>query len=105
MYLSRFNFTLKHILEAKIGKIERLSKRLDWKVGTKNNNNNQILIKEQWICNLVEVVIEVDILEKIKRAKSKNKKVVRVVKKMKKAGVKVLQEDEWQIEGDLVLKE
>ena len=33
---------------------------------------------------------EVDILEKIKIAKSKNEKVVRVVKEMKKAGVKKL---------------
>jgi len=27
------------------------------------------------------------------------------VEKMKKTGVKVLRRDEWQIEGDLVLKE
>jgi len=31
--------------------------------------------------------------------------VVRVVEKMKKVGVKVLKEEEWQIEGNLVLKE
>jgi len=49
--------------------------------------------------------LEVDILEKIKKARSKNKKVVRVVEKMKKAGVKVIKGNEWQIEGDLVLKE
>jgi len=30
--------------------------------------------------------------------------VVRVVEKMKKIGVKVLRENEWQIERDLVLK-
>jgi len=29
---------------------------------------------------------------------------VRVVKEIKKAGVKVLKGDEWQIKGDLVLK-
>ena len=44
--------------ETKIEKVDRLSRRLDWKVETKNNNNNQTLIKEQWICNLVKVVIE-----------------------------------------------
>jgi len=41
----------------------------------KNDNNNQTLIKEQWICNLAEVIIErfeVDILEKIKIARSKD---------------------------------
>jgi len=31
--------------------------------------------------------------------------VVRVVEKIKKVGVKVLRENEWQIERDLVLKE
>ena len=55
----------------------------------------------------MEVVIErpeVEILEKIKIARSKDKEVVRVVEKMKKAGVKVLKREEWQIERDLVLK-
>jgi len=57
-------------------------------VGPENNNNNQTLIKEQWIHSLVEVVIkgpEVEILEKMKIAREKNKKVVRVVEEMKKA--------------------
>jgi len=55
-----------------------------------------------------EVVIEgskVDILEKIKKARSKDKEIVRVVEEMKKVEVKVLQGNEWQIEKDLVLKE
>ena len=55
-----------------------------------------------------EVVIEgleVYILEKIKKVRSKDKKVVRVVEEMKKEKVKMLQGDKWQIEGDLVLKE
>jgi len=36
---------------------------------------------------------KVDILEKIKIARSKDKEVVGVVEKIKKAGVKVLRED------------
>ena len=40
LYLSRFDFTLKHILETKMEKTNRLSRRLDWKVGTENDNNN-----------------------------------------------------------------
>ena len=36
---------------------------------------------------------EVDILEKIKKARSKDKEIVRVVEEMKKAKMKVLQED------------
>jgi len=57
---------------------------------------------------MYEVVVEgpeVDILEKIKKARSKDEDVVRVVEEMKKAGVKELRGDEWKIEGELVLKE
>ena len=32
LYLSRFDFTLKHILGVKMGKTDRLSRRLDLKV-------------------------------------------------------------------------
>jgi len=41
----------------------------------------------------------------MKKARSKDKKIVRVVEEMKKTGVKILQGNEWQIEKDLVLKE
>ena len=76
-----------------MGKADGLSRQLDWKVGVENNNNNQILIKDNWIHSLQEVVIkgpEVDILEKIKKVRSKDEDVVRVVEKMKKAKVKEL---------------
>ena len=43
-------------------------------------------------------------LEKMKKARSKDNDIVRVVEEMKKAKVKELQGNEWQIEGDLVLK-
>ena len=82
-------------------KANRLSKRLDWKVGIEKN---QTLIKEQWICRLAKVVIkesEVDILEKIKIAREKDKKVIKVVEEMKKTRVKVLRGDKWQVEGEL----
>jgi len=44
-------------------------------------------------------------LEKIKKARSKDEDVVRVVEEMKRAKVKELQENEWKIEEELVLKE
>ena len=99
---------LKHVLGTKIRKTDKLSGRLDWKVGIEDNNNNQVFIKNYQICNLSEVVIEgseVDILEKIKIARSKDEKIVRVVEKMKNAGVKEIRGEKWQIEGKLVLKE
>ena len=56
---------------------------------------------------MTEVVVkgpEKVIKEKIKRVRRKDKKVVKVVKGIKKAGVRNLRGDEWEIEGDLVLK-
>ena len=88
-------------------KVDSLSRRPDWKIGVDKDNEDQIFIKDYWLCSLQEVVIEgleVDIVEKIKKAKSKDKEVVRVVEKIKKAGVKMLREKEWEIEEDLVLK-
>ena len=67
LYISRFNFTLKNVLEIKIKKMDGLSRRLNQKVEIEKDNKNQTLIKEQQICSLIEVVIkgpEVEILEK-----------------------------------------
>jgi len=105
--LSRFNFILKHVPGIKMGKADRLSMKLDCKVDIDKDNENQVFIKNNWICSLQEVVIkgpEVKILEKIKKARSKDEDIVRVVEEMKKAKVKELQGNEWQIEEDLVLK-
>ena len=46
-----------------------------------------------------------EIIEKIKKSKAKDDEVVKIVEEMKKTGVKVLRNDEWQIENELVLKE
>ena len=74
-------------------KVDRLSRRLDWKVGVDKDNENQVINKDNWICSLQEVVIEgpeVEMLEKIKKTRSKDKDVVRVVEEMKKAKIKEL---------------
>ena len=47
LYLLRFDFTLKLVLDIKIGKADELSRRLDQKVGIEKDNNNQIFIKDQ----------------------------------------------------------
>jgi len=41
----------------------------------------------------------------LKKARDKDKEIVRVVKEMKKVGVKVLRREEWQIKGNLMLME
>ena len=65
--MSIFDFILKHVPGIKIKKVDRLNRRPDWKVRVKKDNENQTLIKKQWIYSITEVVIErpeVDILEK-----------------------------------------
>ena len=93
LYLLRFDFMLKHVLGTRMGKADGLSRRSDCKVGVEKDNENQVFIKDNWIRSLQEVVmegLEVGILEKIKKAKSKDKDIVRVVEEMKKAKVKEL---------------
>ena len=83
--MSKLDFILKYVPGTKMGKANRLSKRPDWKVGIEKNDENQTLIKEQWIYRLAKVVIEeskVDIIEKIKIARSKDKEVVKVVEEI-----------------------
>ena len=91
-----------------MGEADELSRRADWKVGVNKDNNNQIFIKDNWIRSIYEVIVkgpEIDLLEKIKKTRSKDKNVIRVVEKIKKTGVKKLRGSEWKIEGELVLKE
>ena len=49
---------------------------------------------------MVEIIVEeleVNILEKIKNIKEKDKEVVRIAEKMKKTDIKNLRENEWKI--------
>ena len=40
LYLSQFDFTLKHVVGAKMGKVNGLSRRSDWKVGVDKDDEN-----------------------------------------------------------------
>ena len=106
LYLSRFDFMLKYMLGVRMGKADRLSRRLDLGVEVEKNNENQKLIKEEWIKGMIEVVVEgpeIMLVEKMKRTREKDEEVVKVVEKMKKVEVKVLRRNEWKIERELVL--
>ena len=49
LYLSRFNFILKHIPGTRMEKADELSRRSDWKVGVERDKENQVFIKDNWI--------------------------------------------------------
>jgi len=48
---------------------------------------------------------EKEIVKRIKEARDKDEEVIKAVEKMKKAGVKMLRNEEWQIKKELVLRE
>ena len=85
---TRFNFTLRHVLENKIGKADSLSRRLDWKVKVERDNEDETLVKPEWLevrrTERVEVIVEeVDLLEKVRKSKVKDNEVVKAVEEMK----------------------
>jgi len=92
-----------------MGRADSLSKRVDWAEGVEKDNENQVMVKEEWLeVRAIEQLIEgleEGIVKKIKEARDKDEEIIKVVEEMKKAGVKTLRDEEWQIEEELVLKE
>ena len=110
LYLLRFNFTLKHVPESKMGKADSLSRRLDWEVGVERDNENETLVKPEWLevrrMERVEVIVEgVDLLEKVRESKVKDDEVVKAVEEMKQVGVKMLRDEEWREVDSIMYKE
>ena len=100
--MSRFDFALKYVAGKSIRKADSLSRRVDWAERVEKDNENQIMLKEEWIeVRAMEQLLkepEQEIVKKIKEARDKDEEVI-------KAGVKMLRDKEWQIEEGLVLKE
>ena len=108
LFLSRFNFTLKHVPGTKMGKADGLSRRLDWRRGIKRDNEDRTLVKAEWLrrAGTEEVLIKgVDLLKKVRESKAKDDEVIKAVEEMKRAGVKMLRDEEWREEDGLMLKE
>ena len=49
LYLLRFDFILKHVSGSRMGKADGLSKRSDWEVGVEKDNEEQMLVKKEWL--------------------------------------------------------
>ena len=63
------------------------------------DNEDEMLVKPEWLevrkTEAVEIIVDgVDLLEKVRKSKVKNDKVVKVVEEMKRAGVKMLRDKE-----------
>ena len=88
MYLSRFDFMLKHVPESKMGKADSLSKRPDWEVRIEKNNEDETLVKPEWLevrkTEAVEIIVDgIDLLEEVRKSKVKDDEVVKAVEEMK----------------------
>jgi len=65
---------LKHILGSKMGKADSLSRRPDWKIGVEKDNEDEMLVKPEWLevrkTEAVEIIVDgVDLLEEVRKLK------------------------------------
>jgi len=88
-----------------MGKADGLSRRPDWQEGMERDNEDQTLIKPEWVRVAETLVEEENLRERIKKAQEGDERVVKAVEELKKAGVKTLRDKEWEIEDGVVLKE
>ena len=91
-----------------MGKADGLSRRPDWRKGIEKDNEDRMLVKAEWLrkAGTEEVLIEgVDLLKKVRESKAKDDEVIKVVEEMKRAGVRMLRNEEWREEDRLMLKE
>jgi len=101
---------LKHVLGSKMGKVDSLSRRPDWEVGVEKDNEDQKLVKLEWLevrkIETVEIIVDrVDLLEEVRKSKVRDNEVVKAVEEMKKAGVKILRDEEWREADSIMYKE
>jgi len=88
-----------------MGKANGLSRRLDWQEGVDKNNEDQMLIRPEWVRGVETVIEEGDLRERIKKAQEGDEKVIKAIEELKKTKVKTLRDEEWEIEDGVVLKE
>ena len=88
-----------------MGKADGLSRRLDWQEGVERNNEDQKLIKPEWIRETEIIVEEGNLKDRIRKVQRGDEKVVKVVEELKKAGIKILRDKEQEIENGIIMKE
>jgi len=69
------------------------------------DNEDQKLIKLEWIRGVEMIMEEKDLRERIKKVQEGDEKIVKAVEELKRAGIKALKNEEWEVEDGIVLKE
>ena len=101
---------LKHVPGSKMGKADSLSRRLDWEVGVEKDNENETLVKPEWLemrkTEAVEIIVDrEDLLEEVRKSKVKDDEVVKAIEEIKQAGVKMLRDEEQREVDSIMYKE
>jgi len=87
-----------------MGKADGLSRRPDLQEGVERDNKDQKLVKPEWIREAEIMVEEENLKNRIRKTQEGNKKVVKAVEELKKAGIKILRDKEWEIEDGVIIK-
>jgi len=77
-----------------MGKADGLSRRPNWQKGVERDNENQKLVKPEWIRRAEIIVEEGNLKDRIRKAQEENEKVVIAVEELKKARIKILRNEE-----------
>jgi len=93
-----------------MGKADSLSRRSDWEVGVEKDNENETMMKPEWLevrrTEVVEIIVDgVDLLEEVRKLKVKDDEVIKAVEEMKRAGMKMLRDKEWREVDGIMCKE
>jgi len=93
-----------------MGKVDSLSRRPDWEVRVEKDNEDETLVKPEWLevrrNEVVEVIVDrVDLLEEVRKLKVKDDEVIKAVEEMKQAGMKMLRDEEWRGVDGVIYKE
>ena len=77
-----------------MGKADGLSRRPDWQEGVEKDNEDQKLIKPEWIRGMETMVKEEDLRKRIKKVQEGDERIVKAVEELKKVGIKALKNEE-----------
>ena len=77
-----------------MGKADGLSRRPDWQEKVERDNEDQKLIKPEWIREVETLIEEENLRERIRKAQEGDEKIVKAVEELKRVGIKVLKDEE-----------
>jgi len=91
-------------------KADSLSRRPDWEIGVEKDNEDETLVKPEWLevrrTEVVEIIVDrVDLLEEVRKLKVKDDKVVKAVEEIRRVEVKMLRDKEWREVNGIMYKE